>query len=62
MNVGGEKAEPWQNYYLVSQDLYVFGKGFMGLDKVEVPEKYRELSYELKTQEELEAESEAEGN
>ena len=28
------------NYFLLYQDTYVFGKGYLGVDKVEVPEKY----------------------
>ncbi|MDD7401624.1 MAG: DUF3798 domain-containing protein [Clostridiales bacterium] len=62
MNTTGDEPEPWKNFYLVSQDLYVFDKGFLGLDEVEVPQKYREMAYEVKTQEELEAEAEPEGN
>lgn len=57
MDITGDEPKAIDNYYLVSQDLYVFGKGYMGLDKVEVPEKYRELKFEVKTQEELEAEA-----
>ena len=62
MNVSGEEAEPWNNYYLVAQDVYIFGKGYLGLTEEEVPQKYRELKYDLKTREELEAEAEAAGN
>lgn len=33
-------GEEMDNHILVSQDTYVFGKGYLGMDKVEVPEKY----------------------
>ncbi|NLI95335.1 MAG: hypothetical protein GX436_01250, partial [Synergistaceae bacterium] len=29
-----------KNYFLVYQDTYVFGKGYLGMTKVVVPEKY----------------------
>ena len=29
-----------ENYILVYQDTYVFGKGYLGVTKLEVPEKY----------------------
>lgn len=33
-------GEAVANHVLVSQDTYVYGKGFLGMTKVEVPEKY----------------------
>ncbi|MDR1021257.1 MAG: DUF3798 domain-containing protein [Synergistaceae bacterium] len=33
-------AKPVRNYFLVYQDTYIFGKGYMGMTSVEVPEKY----------------------
>lgn len=35
------------NFVLVGQDTYVFGKGYLGMDKVEVPEKYLNLKVDL---------------
>ena len=32
--------EEWKNYILVYQDTYVFGKGYLGMTKEVVPEKY----------------------
>ena len=29
-----------ENYILIYQDTYVFGKGYMGMTQLEVPEKY----------------------
>lgn len=34
------------NHILLSQDTYVYGKGFLGLDKEPVPEKYLKLNVE----------------
>ena len=36
LSTGIEKT----NYILVYQDTYVFGRGYLGLTKLEVPEKY----------------------
>jgi hypothetical protein len=33
-------AKPVRNYFLIYQDTYVFGKGYMGISEVEIPEKY----------------------
>jgi hypothetical protein len=33
-------AKPVRNYFLVYQDTYIFGKGYMGMTGVEIPEKY----------------------
>lgn len=38
--------KPFDHYFLVYQDEYVFGKGYLGLTDVEVPEKY----YHIKNQ------------
>ena len=40
----GEKKE---NHFLLSQDTYVYGRGYLGMDKVEVPEKYLNLNVDL---------------
>ncbi|MFR8927405.1 DUF3798 domain-containing protein [Peptoniphilus senegalensis] len=40
----GEKKE---NHFLLSQDTYVYGRGYLGMDKVEVPEKYMNLNVDL---------------
>lgn len=40
-------GEPVGHYLLVAQDTYVYGKGFLGMDKVEVPEKYLNLNVDL---------------
>lgn len=37
-------GEEMKNHILVSQDTYVFGQGYLGMDKVEVPEKYKTLN------------------
>ncbi|MDR1037550.1 MAG: DUF3798 domain-containing protein [Deltaproteobacteria bacterium] len=36
-----ESGRPIRNFFLVYQDTYVFGRGFLGLPEVEVPPKYR---------------------
>ena len=41
----GEKKE---NHILVAQDDYIYGKGYLGMDKVEVPEKYLTMNIDLK--------------
>jgi hypothetical protein len=33
-------AKPVRNYFLIYQDTYIFGKGYMGMTEVEIPEKY----------------------
>lgn len=33
-------AKPVRNYFLIYQDTYIFGKGYMGMTGVEIPEKY----------------------
>ena len=40
----GEKKE---NHILLAQDTYVYGKGYLGMDKVEVPEKYMTMNIDL---------------
>lgn len=40
-------GETLDNFVLIAQDTYVFGKGYLGLDKVEVPEKYLNLNVDL---------------
>lgn len=39
-------GEEKTNHVLVSQDTYVYGKGYLGMDKVEVPEKYLNMNIE----------------
>lgn len=48
------------NFTLIAQDTYVFGKGYLGMDKVEVPEKYLNLNVDLK--EVLEEQKNSEGD
>lgn len=36
------------NFTLIAQDTYVFGKGYLGMDKVDVPDKYLNLKVDLK--------------
>ncbi|MDR1650316.1 MAG: DUF3798 domain-containing protein [Synergistaceae bacterium] len=36
-------AKPVRNYFLVYQDTYVFGRGYMGASGVEIPEKYMSI-------------------
>lgn len=38
--VDASTKKPLKNYLLLYQDTYVFGKGYLGVDKVKVPEKY----------------------
>lgn len=40
----GEKKD---NHILLAQDTYVYGKGYLGMDKVEVPEKYMTMNIDL---------------
>ena len=40
-------GEEKTNHILVAQDTYVYGKGYLGLKDVEVPEKYRNLNVNL---------------
>lgn len=40
-------GEEKKNHILVAQDTYVYGKGYLGIDKVEVPEKYMNLNVDL---------------
>ena len=39
MGTGARK----KNFFLVYQDTYVFGKGYMGATSVKVPEKYLKI-------------------
>jgi hypothetical protein len=36
----GVTAKPVRNYFLVYQDTYILGKGYMGTPEVDIPEKY----------------------
>lgn len=36
-----------ENHVLLAQDTYVYGKGFLGMDKVKVPKKYLNLNVDL---------------
>lgn len=45
--VNRQTGEPVKNHVLVAQDTYVYGKGYLGMDKVEVPEKYMNLNVDL---------------
>jgi hypothetical protein len=40
-------GRPERKVFLVSQDTYVLGKGFMGVSEVEVPDKYRVIGTSL---------------
>jgi DNA-binding LacI/PurR family transcriptional regulator len=33
-------AKPVKNFFLIYQDTFIFGKGYMGMTEVEIPEKY----------------------
>lgn len=37
-------GESIANHLLIAQDTYVYGKGYLGISKVEVPEKYKTLN------------------
>ena len=37
-------GETKDNHFLLAQDTYVYGRGYLGMDKVKVPEKYLNLS------------------
>lgn len=40
-------GEEKTNHVLISQDTYVYGKGYLEMDKIEVPEKYRNMNVDL---------------
>ncbi|MGF0096093.1 DUF3798 domain-containing protein [Peptoniphilus sp. SGI.035] len=40
-------GETKENHFLLSQDTYVYGRGYLGMDKVKVPEKYLNLNVDL---------------
>ena len=40
-------GENKENHFLLSQDTYVYGRGYLGMDKVDVPEKYLNLNVDL---------------
>lgn len=40
-------GETKDNHFLLSQDTYVYGRGYLGMDKVKVPEKYLNLNVDL---------------
>jgi hypothetical protein len=33
-------SKPVRNYFLIYQDTYIFGRGYMDATSVEIPEKY----------------------
>lgn len=45
--VNRASGESIANHVLVAQDTYVYGKGYLGMDKVEVPEKYLNLNVDF---------------
>ncbi|MDQ0508184.1 Protein of uncharacterised function (DUF3798) [Aedoeadaptatus ivorii] len=53
----GEKKE---NHILLAQDTYVYGKGYLGMDKVEVPEKYMTMNVDLDAIEQSQKDAEGE--
>ncbi len=40
-------GEAKKNHILVAQDTYVYGRGYLGMDKIDVPEKYLNLNVDL---------------
>jgi len=40
-------GETKDNHFLLAQDTYVYGRGYLGMDKVKVPEKYLNLNVDL---------------
>ena len=40
-------GETKENHFLLAQDTYVYGRGYLGMDKVDVPEKYLNLNVDL---------------
>ena len=46
--VDGTTGEKLDNYLLLLQDTYIFGKGYIGSAKIDVPEKYLKISSGLK--------------
>jgi hypothetical protein len=46
--VDGTTGERLDNYLLLLQDTYVFGKGYLGSAKIDVPDKYLRISSGLK--------------
>lgn len=42
--VDRNSGEAVPNHVLISQDTYVYGQGYLGMSKVEVPEKYQKLN------------------
>lgn len=42
--VDRNSGEAVHNHVLISQDTYVYGQGYLGMSKVEVPEKYQKLN------------------
>ena len=41
--IDANTKKPMKNFYLVYQDTYVFGKGYLGATKVKVPDKYLKI-------------------
>ena len=41
--VDGKTGVKMKNYDLVYQDTYIFGRGYLGMTKVKVPEKYFQI-------------------
>lgn len=40
-------GETKDNHFLLAQDTYVYGRGYLGMDKIKVPEKYLNLNVDL---------------
>ncbi|MDR1613001.1 MAG: DUF3798 domain-containing protein [Planctomycetota bacterium] len=47
-------AKPLKNYFLVYQDTYIFGKGYMGMTDVEIPVKYLLIGIDHEVREDAE--------
>ena len=60
--VDRQNGQEVDNHVLISQDTYLYGKGYMGMDKVQVPDKYKNLNVDLeaieKSQEQAEGQAE----
>ena len=40
-------GETKDNHFLLAQDTYVYGRGYLGMDKIKVPEKFMNLNVDL---------------
>jgi hypothetical protein len=40
-----KNGQEYKNFILISQDIYILGRGFMEVTKIPVPEKYRQIEY-----------------